>query len=236
MKEQDLVFNNSIRISNLDCMNRDAVWPMGIEVCVTKFPIRNKDGYDINLVKNFCKKLKSFMSPNGIVFLICYAPTECKSRPFELAHEMTSVGFNHIDNIIIEKTWIPGKKVENMLSNSHDYVFMFCNGDIWNIDKNPIKQYLMQNDDKNIGNVWLVETGMVSNGYSEDLSDLLLRYVNLLPGSLIFDPFMGNISIIKSCLKLGHSLVGFETKFSKISEYKKIISDHKSNNILYRKG
>lgn len=224
---ESIIFNNSIRISGLDCMDRDAVWPANIEVCITKFPIRIKDGYSIDLVKTFCNRLKSFMRTNGIVFLICYAPTESKSRPFLLANEMEKVGFNHIDNIIIEKTWSSSKRVENRLSNSHELVLMFCNGNMWSVDKHVVQKYLQESGDKNLGNVWLVESGQLNSAYSEDLAELLLRFINLLPGSLIFDPFMKNSSIVKACLKLGHSLYGFETKLSKMDEYQKVINDFK---------
>lgn len=222
------IFGTSIKINQTKLFDKDAIWPQNVEVCVTRVPIRKRDGYSTDFFKKFAQKLNNSMSNNGVVFLICYAPTEAKWRPFEIAKEMVDVGFNHIDNIVVEKTWIPGKRSENMLVNSHDYVFFFCKGDVWKIDRNPVRKYSMQEDNKQcIGNTWLVETGSLDDAYSEDLAELLLRTADCLPGSSVFDPFMGTSSSLKACLKLGHSLTGFETNQRKINQYKKIINDFK---------
>jgi hypothetical protein len=184
-------------------------------------------------MKNFAEKLKSSMAQNGLVFLVCYAPTEAKFRPFEVAKTMMDAGFNHVDNIVIEKTWLPGKRAENMLVNSHEYVLFFCNGDVWKIDRQPVKKYLMLEDSAPcVGNTWLVETGSLDEAYSDDLAELLLRMASCLPGSSVFDPFMGNSASLKACLKLGHSLTGFETDQRKISQYKKVIEDHRKKGAL----
>ncbi len=222
-----------VDIQQVSPFDPGAVWPNRIEVAVARIPIRKRDGYTVQLIENLATKLKANMALNGIVYLICYAPSEAKSRPFEVVQKMVDVGFNHIDNIVVEKTWMPGKKSENMLVNSHDYVFMFCNGDVWKIDRSPIKHY-MQTDEASpcIGNTWLVETGSLDESYSDDLAELLLRFSALLPGSSVFDPFMGSSAILRACLKLGHSLNGFETSPRKIMQYKKIIDEHIKENKL----
>lgn len=221
----------SIKINQMHHSDADAVWPANVEICVTRIPIRKRDGFTIEGFRSLAKRLKSTMVTNGIVYLVCYAPTEAKYRPFEIAKEMVDAGFTHVDNIVIEKTWLPGKRAENTLVNSHDYVLFFCNGDVWKIDRNPIKKYLLLEDTQPcMGNTWLVETGSLDEAYSEDLSELLLRMADCLPGSSIFDPYMGNSAIIKSCLKLGHSLVGFETDQRKIGQYKKTIEEFKKRN------
>jgi hypothetical protein len=90
---------------------------------------------------------------------------------------MVKAGFNHVDNIIVEKTWLPGKRAENMLVNSHDYILFFVNGDVWKIDRTPIKQYIMSEESAPCcGNTWLVETGSLDDSYSDDLAELLLRF------------------------------------------------------------
>jgi tRNA G10 N-methylase Trm11 len=78
-----------------------------------------------------------------------------------------------------------------------------------------------------VGNTWLVETGSLDESYSDDLASLLIRMSDLLPGSSVFDPFMGNSAILKACLTMGHSLTGFETDKRKIKQYQKIIEDFK---------
>jgi DNA modification methylase len=227
------VFGTSVKINQTDLFDRDSVWPQNVEVCVTRVPIRKRDGYSDEFIKNFSQRLKASMAQNGLVFLVCYAPTEAKFRPFEVAKAMVDAGFNHIDNIVIEKTWLPGKRAENMLVNSHEYVLFFCNGNIWKIDRQPIKKYLMLEDSAPcIGNTWLVETGSLDEAYSEDLAELILRMASCLPGSSVFDPFMGTSASLKACLKLGHSLTGFETDQRKIAQYKKVIDDYRKKGAL----
>lgn len=222
------VLGTSIKINQMLHSNPDAVWPSGVEVCVTRLPIRKRDGYSVEFMRSFAKRLKSSMVKNGVVYIICYAPSEAKWRPFEVAKEMVDAGFSHVDNIVIEKTWLPGKRAENMLVNSHDYVLWFCNGDIWKIDRKPLKKYFMLEDSVPcIGNTWLVETGSLDEAYSEDMAELLLRMADCLPGSSVFDPHMGNSGVLRSCLKLGHSLTGFEMDQRKIAQYKKVIDEFK---------
>lgn len=227
------VFDTSVKINQTDLFCRDAIWPQNVEVCITRIPIRKRDGYSEEFMNNFAQKLKTSMAQNGLVFLVCYAPTEAKFRPFEVAKTMVDAGFNHVDNIVIEKTWLPGKRAENMLVNSHEYVLFFCNGNIWKIDRQPVRKYLMLEDSAPcIGNTWLVETGSLDEAYSEDLAELLLRMASSLPGSSVFDPFMGNSASLRACLKLGHSLTGFEIDQRKISQYKKVIEDYSKKGAL----
>lgn len=228
MRISPSAFPSAINIRHSDCLDKDSVWPMNVELCIFRMPIRKKDNYSLAMVQNLANKLKSSLAPNGMLFVVCYAPSECKSRPFEVASEIAKTGLNHVDNIIVERTWRPGKKTESTLVNTHDYVFMFVNGDTWTIDRAPLKQYLFQPEDQPcIGNSWLVESGSLDESYSDDLAELLVRFADLLPGSSIFDPFLGNSGIIKASLKLGHSLNGFEPDLKKINQYKKIIEEFK---------
>jgi hypothetical protein len=209
--------------------DKDAVWPMNTEIVVTRVPIRKRDGYNETMVRNFAHKLKTSMVKNGIVFLICYAPVEAKSRPFEIARAMTDAGFHHIDNIIIEKSWFPGKRSEINLVNSHEYVLYFCNGKVWSLDRIPIRNYLMIDENVSCpGNTWKVETGSLDESIPIDLAELLVRMTDALPGSIIFDPFMGNQSTMLASLKLGHSFYGFETDHKRITKYKKAIDKYKN--------
>ena len=227
------IFGTSVKINTSQLFDKDSVWPQGVEVCITRVPIRKRDGYTPEFMKNFAERIKGSMAPNGLVFLVCYAPTEAKFRPFEVAKEMVDAGFTHVDNIVVEKTWLLGKRAENALVNSHEYVLFFCNGNVWKIDRQPVKKYLMLEDSAPcIGNTWLVETGSLDEAYSEDLAELLLRMASCLPGSSVFDPFMGNSASLKACLKLGHSLTGFETDTRKVAQYKKVIDDFKRKGAL----
>jgi DNA modification methylase len=216
----------------MDPMDPNAIWPANCEVTISRIPIRKRDGWDIEKFTEFAKKLKSTMIPNGTVFLICYAPIESKSRPFEVAKIMTDVGFNHVDNIVIKKTWFPGKRSETNLVNSHEYVLYFCNGEVWKLDRLPLRQYLKIHDDLSCpGNTWEIETGSLDEAYPVDLAELLVRMTNCLPGSVIFDPYCGGTSSLKVALKLGHSFYGFETDKKQLKKYEKVIEDYSNGKL-----
>ena len=220
------LFKTSVRIQEVSPMNSDAVWPANIEICLTRIPIRKRDGWNIEEFNKFAKKLKTSMVSNGVVFLICYATTEAKWRPFEIAKAMVEAGFTHVDNIVIKKTWFPGKRSETNLVNSHEYVLHFCNGNVWKLDRLPIRQYLQLEDELSCpGNTWEIETGSLDESYPSDLAELLIRMTNCLPGSVVFDPYGGATGALKAALKFGHSFFGFESDKKQLKKYEKIINN-----------
>lgn len=222
------LFNTNIRIYNMSPFDKDAVWPVNAEVVITRVPIRTRDGYSPEMMQELAKKIKAATIKNGIVFLICYSPLEARARPFEIAHAMTDVGFTHIDNIIINKSWLPGKRSEVNLVNSYDMVLHFCNGDIWKLDRLPIRKYLSTPDEVScMGNLWTVETGSLDEAYPIDLAELLIRMTDCLPGSTVFSPWLGGSAALKACLKLGHSFFGFETDPKRMKKYEKIVEDYR---------
>lgn len=226
------LFKTTVRIQEMDPLNKNAIWPANTEICITRVPIRKRDGWDVDKFSEFAKKLKTHMVPNGVVFLICYAPIEAKARPFEVAKIMTDSGFNHVDNIVIKKTWFPGKRSETNLVNSHEYVLHFCNGDVWKLDRLPVREYLKIHDDLSCpGNTWEIETGSLDESYPVDLAELLVRMTNCLPGSVVFDPYCGGTGSLRAALKLGHSFFGFETDKKQIKKYEKVVSDFNSGKV-----
>ena len=230
MSDLNSIFNTTIRISRLNPLDKDAVFPHGIEICISRVPIRKRDGYDYNSIKEVIRKIKNNMVKNGVLFLICYAPIECKSRPFEIAKIACDEGFNHVDNIIIEKTWLPGKRSEINLVNSHEYVLFFCNGLVWKLDRLPVKEYLNSDDELSCpGNTWKIHTGSLDESYPLDLAELLIRMSDILPGSIVFEPFGGTSSSLEAALKLGHSYYGFESSERKMKKNKKIIDNFLKN-------
>ena len=222
------LFSTNIRVSDVDPLSQDAIWPMNVEICICRIQIRKKDGYDPEKIKIFAERLKNSMVNNGIVFLICYAPVEARFRPFEVAKTMTDVGFHHIDNIVVEKTWFPGKRSEVNLVNSHEYVLHFCNGNVWKLDRLPIREYLGTQDDISCpGNTWKIKTGSLDEAYPIDLAELLIRMTDCLPGSVIMDPYCGTSASLRAALKLGHSFYGFEQDARKMAKMDKIIEKFK---------
>jgi hypothetical protein len=229
------LFKTNVRVHNMDPMAKDSIWPKNTEVCITRVPIRKRDGWDAAKFAEFAQRLKNHMVPNGIVFLICYAPIECRYRPFEVAKMMADVGFNHIDNIVVKKTWYPGKRSETNLVNSHEYVLHFCNGDVWKLDRLPVREYLHIEDDVSCpGNTWEIETGSLDEAYPVDLAELLIRMTDCLPGSVIFDPYCGGTGSLKAALKLGHSFFGFESDSKQMKKYEKVVKEY--NKTLKSKG
>jgi len=221
------IFQTNVRINNIDALAPNAIWPRNTEVCITRIPIRKRDGFDCNKFKEFAARLKNHMVPNGIVFLICYAPIEAKWRPFEVAKMMVDAGFTHIDNIVVKKTWFPGKRSETNLVNSHEYVLHFCAGEVWKLDRLPIRQYMkIDNEISCPGNTWQIETGSLDEAYPVDLAELLIRMTDCLPGSVIFDPYCGGTGSLRAALKLGHSFFGFESDPKQIKRYEKIVKEH----------
>lgn len=228
-------FNSSVRISSLHPMDDNAVLPMNTEICITRVPIRKRDGFDIDVFNKFAAKLKQHMIPNGIVFLICYAPIEAKSRPFEIAKAMTDAGFFHIDNIIIEKTWFPGKRSEVNLVNSHEYVLHFCNGNVWKLDRLPIRRYLGTDDEISCpGNTWPIETGSLDEAYPVDLAELLIRMTDCLPGSIILDPYGGGTGSLKAALHLGHIFYGLNMDAKMLKKCETVIKEYAEKNRIKR--
>lgn len=229
------LFNTNIRINNMHPLSKDAIWPKNQELCITRIPIRKRDGWDPDQFVEFAKRLKTHMVPNGIVFLICYAPIEAKFRPFEVAKTMVEAGFTHIDNIIVQKTWYPGKRSETNLVNSHEYVLHFCNGNVWKLDRLPIREYLDSPDEVSCpGNTWEIETGSLDESYPVDLAELLIRMTNCLPGSVIFDPYCGGTGSLKAALKLGHTFYGFEQDPKQLKKYEKLVEEFEKENAVRR--
>lgn len=233
MNNIDNLFDTNVRIHNMDPLDQDAIWPMNIEICICRVPIRKRDGFDPEKMQMFAERLKSHMAHNGIVFLICYAPIEARSRPFEIAKTMTEKGFHHIDNIAIEKTWFPGKRSEVNLVSSHEYVLHFCNGKVWKLDRLPIREYLNTSEDVSCpGNTWKVKTGSLDESYPPDLAELLIRMTDCLPGSVVFDAYCGTTSSLRAALKCGHSFHGFERDNRKYKKMSDLVKKYKEKGEL----
>jgi hypothetical protein len=133
----------------------------------------------------------------------------------------------HIDNIVVKKTWFPGKRSEVNLVNSHEYVLYFCNGNVWKLDRLPVRQHM--NTESSVtcpGNTWEVETGSLDEAYSVELAELLIRMTDCLPGSVVFDPYGGGTASLKAALKLGHSFFGFEKDEKQLKKCEKLVKEH----------
>jgi len=226
-------FPSTLRVQNFDSLDNNAVWPHGVQVVITRIPIRKKDGFTIEKMKQLAEKIYNNMAQNGIVFFICYAPMEAKYRPFEIAKIMSDQGFTHIDNIILQKSWYPGKRSETNLVNSYDFALYFCKGNVWRLDRVPLMDYLGTPEELSCpGNMWYIETGSLEESFPCHLAEMLIRMTDSLPGSIILDPFMNTNSTIIASIKTGMSFYGYDKELKNIKKYEKIIDEYKTFGIV----
>jgi DNA modification methylase len=54
-----------------------------------------------------------------------------------------------------------------------------------------------------------------------------MRMTDSLPGSIVFDPFMGNQATLQAAIKLGHSFHGFEVDNKRIKKYEALLKKYK---------
>jgi DNA modification methylase len=100
---------------------------------------------------------------------------------------------------------------------------------VWKLDRLPIREYLRTPEEVSCpGNIWKIKTGSLDDSYPVDLAELLIRMTDCLPGSIVFDAFMGSSAALRASLKLGHSFYGFEKDTRRLVKYKKIIKEFKT--------
>lgn len=233
MENSNFLYTQSAKILNENPVYADTIFPANSDICITKIPIRHVDGYSKKFIEGLADKLSGCMAINGMVFLICYAPTECKYRPFEVAKVMADKGFHHVDNIIVEKTWVSGRKIDNMLLNSHEYVLVFSKSKNWVMDKKALEIFFGIEGNDFLGNTWIFDSGLLSQSIPVHLAEALMRMVQCLPGALVIDPFMSNENTLKISLKLGYSFWGCEKDKKRMPDYEDIINKHKEEIGLY---
>ena len=91
----------------------------------------------------------------------------------------------------------------------------------------PIRHYLKTDGAVSCpGNTWKVATGSLDESVPLDLAELLMRMTDSLPGSIVFDPFMGNQATLQSAIKLGHSFWGFEVDPKRIKKYETMLAKY----------
>lgn len=226
----DSYFQSTYLVQPTSFFDPEAVQVKNIEVVITRVPGRSKDGYSLDMVNSLTNRLKESVVDGGFVFLICYGPIECRWRPFEISKVMCEKGFNQIDNIIIRKSWNSGKRTEHALTNNYEYVLFFINGKARILDKRPLRKYFGTPEEETcIGNVWDIKDTTLNDSISYDLSNLLIKLTNILPGSTIMNPFGGSVHLLKAAIELGHSYYSWEPN---PRNYQRLINIIKKNNLL----
>jgi len=199
-----------------------AIWPRNIDLVITRFPATEKDGYSKGLAGYVANKAFNGMNSNTLLYLVVSSLKESKERPFALIDIFTSVGFNFIDTIIWVRNKFTPTQGAKRLNNIYDFVFLLSKGDNYHLDRQSIvylkKQSLPECEEDYIcpGNVWKIKIDDRDSTPIE-LYESIIKLSNILPNSLIVDPFL-TLSTFKASLQLGHSFWG-------CSENKKVCKD-----------
>jgi DNA modification methylase len=191
-----------------------------------RFPTRKKDGsYDIDLA-DFAKRIMDSLNPSGWCVAYAYASIENKLRPFDLAAALRDVGLHMVDIVVINRPWWSGKKSDAHLALSHEYAIIFSKNSKWYLDRAQIYPVLTGDKYKDVscpGSSWDLKKYNHNESYSAELSTAIMKMVGLLPGSVVFDPFMGGSSGIYASVACGHSFIGFETDQDQYVKYTKVL-------------
>ena len=51
------LLSTNVRIHNMDPLEPDAIWPMNIEICICRIPIRKRDGFDPEKMQIFAEEI-----------------------------------------------------------------------------------------------------------------------------------------------------------------------------------
>jgi DNA modification methylase len=140
-----------------------------------------------------------------------------------------SAGFKFIDTIIWEKNKFIPTQGSKRLNNVYDFIFQFSKGDSYHLDRESIA-YLRTDRDSDYacaGNIWKIKVDD-KDTLPQELVSCIIKLSNILPNSLIVDPFMGNGSTLKTALEMGHSYWGCEADTDAFKTCQKIIRDFKA--------
>jgi len=224
MQIQTGIFPTKIVIHN--CSYNQVEWLRNIDLIMFRFPVRKKDGsYEINL-QEFSAKINTSLNANGWAVVFAYGSIENKLRPFEFATALSLTGLNLVDIISTSRPWWGGKRSDTHLALSHEYIFLFCKGDKWYLDRNPIYSQVVGDKYEGVscpGNSWDLKTYNPAVNYSAELAAAIMKMVSLLPGSVVLDPFMGGSSGMEASVQCGHSFIGYETNTDRYNKYSKVL-------------
>jgi DNA modification methylase len=201
----------------------DARWPQNIDLLITKLPSTDKDGYTQGLVGAIANKTYTGMNPNSLAFVIVSSYKEQKERPYLIVEVFKKAGFTFIDTIVWEKNKYTPTQGGKRLNNVYDFVFLFAKGENYHLDREAIA-YLREGHEEYLcaGNVWRVKVDE-KDSVPQELAEAIIKLSNLLPNSMIIDPFMDSGAVLKATLSLKHSFWGCEQNQLKYKRCKEAV-------------
>ena len=206
-------------------------WPRTVDLLITKLPATEKDGFTKGLAGFIANKAFTAMNPNSLAYVIVSSFKEDKARPFAVVDIFVNAGFNFVDSIVWLKNKFIPTQGSKRLNNVYDFVFFFSKGDNYHLNR-PSVSYLKKNvrpDEESTsdeylcpGNAWAIKIADKDTTPVE-LIDCLIKLSNVLPNSVIVDPFMDTGAVLQAALQNGHSFWGTETEKAKFKKCKAIV-------------
>lgn len=225
------VLEPSYLLLNEECTS--VSWPENIDMFFTRLPSTEKEGYAKGLVGYIANRAYFNMNNNSLAFVLISSLKEEKQRPFSIIDSFTTAGFNFIDTIVWVKNKFIPTQGSKRLNNVYDFVFMFSKGENYHLDRESISHLKNRLDAEETnqylcgGNVWKIKIND-NESVPVELVDSVIKLSNILPNSLIADPFMADGATLQAAMNGMHSFWGCEKDLQKYSKCKKIIKKHRA--------
>lgn len=225
-KHPDVNFlDPSYTVMNKSCT--EALWPHNADLLITKLPSTERNGYTRGLVGYVANRSYRSMNDNSLGYVVMSSFKEGKKRPLYVIDAFEEAGFEYIDIIVLKRNKFIPIQGNKRLNNVYDFMLMFSKGDNYHLDRSSIA-YLRTGEDGEEylcpGNLWDVRVDD-KDSLSEGLVSDVISLSNLLPNSLVIDPFGGTGATLVSSLKARHSFWGCEPNIEKYRLLKKAIRD-----------
>lgn len=202
-------------VHNRSCAQlKQLKWPTGIDLMLTRLPATERDGYSRGLVGLVANEAFYHMHPHGLAFVVIQSYKEDKARAHEVINEFRLAGFSFIETIIWVKSQYTPTQGGKRLNNVFDYILFFARGDGYHLNRKaiaPLRRRISRDDTESAcaGNVWIIDSAD-KNELPEELIETIFALTNLLPGSTVVDPFMGDGDVLRMALKNNLSFWGCE--------------------------
>ena len=191
-------------------------------------------GYNKGIAGFIANKSFGALNNNTLAFVIVSSLKEDKLRPYEIIQAFTAAGFKFIDTIIWVKNKVAQTQGGKRLNNSFDYILMFAKGTNYHLNRQIIASIRNRIDNNNNdyicpGNVWKIP---ISREFiiPAELIQSIIKLANLIPNSMILNPFAEDGVVLKVANEMGHSYFGTEKNKKLYQKCKRIIKD------IYNKG
>lgn len=207
-------------------------WPQNIDLMITKLPATFKEGYTRGLIGYVANRAYSNMNNDSLAYVVMSSYKEEKKRPLMVIDIFEKAKFNYIDIIVLKKNKFIPIQGNKRLNNVYDFMFMFSKGENYHLDRSSVVHLRGSKEDYICpGNLWDVKVED-KDSLPSDLVKNILSLSNLLPNSMIVDPFCGTGSTLKAALESRHSFWGCEDKEEKYKSMKKIVKQYSQEGLI----